>query len=220
MKSIFFIDGLNMYHAIHKGFVHQKYKWLNLKDLAQNLIRKEDVLEKVMYFTAYSNWDKFKEKRHRMYVSALSKYGVQPIIGKFIPVTKKFNKKNNRIISTGPYYYEYSVITDEITYATYEEKRTDVNIATWIIDFAYQKKYEHAYVVTADGDIAPAIEKVKQRFPKIKFTAVLPFGLKGKDICNACDDVIEITETDLQNALFPRKIGKGKGVIVRPAAWA
>ncbi len=50
---------------------------------------------------------------------------------------------------------------------TYEEKETDVRIATQIIADAYQKNCEFAIVVSADSDMIPAIELAKEAKQKI-----------------------------------------------------
>lgn len=127
MKSIFFVDGFNLYHAICDAFDHAKYKWLNLKQLALNLIDHEDELRSVHYFTAYCGWNKQKERKHRTYVEALTKYGVQTVEGKFMPVGKRFKKRYMRIFDMAPYILEDWMIPEEIAYVTNEEKRTDVN---------------------------------------------------------------------------------------------
>ena len=48
------------------------------------------------------------------------------------------------------------------TIHTYEEKETDVRLATQITADAYQKNCEIAFVVSADSDMIPAIELAKE----------------------------------------------------------
>lgn len=221
MKSIFFIDGFNLYHAIDSIAQYRKYKWLNLKKLAENLIGEEETLEQVLYFTAYCTWDKQKRKRHKNYVEALTSHGVHTVQGKFAQVTKRFNKDIMPVTDMSPFVTDISIFPDEIEFTTYEEKRTDVNVATKIVDYAYQEKYDHAYVISADGDIAPAIETVRNRFPQKKFTAVLPIGLSGHYICKICDfNVIKLEEKHLIKAQLPNPviIGTQKS-IEKPHSW-
>jgi len=210
-----------MYHALDRCDDYHKYKWLDLMLLAENLIATNESLEGVLYFTAYCTWDRGKKMRHKQYVEALTARGVHTVMGKFSPVTKRFKKSVMQIIDMAPIITEYSIIPDEIEYKTNEEKRTDVNMAAKIIDYAYQNKYDHAYIVTADGDIAPAIEIAKNRFPDKKFTAVLPIGLSGQYICKICDfNVIKIEEDHLKNSQLPDTVTIGSDrQFSKPPSW-
>ena len=64
----------------------------------------------------------------------------------------------------------------ELRYESYEEKRTDVNIAVAIVSDAYNNKYDKAILLTADSDISPSIKEVKKHFPDKEFLLVLPMG--------------------------------------------
>lgn len=210
-----------MYHALDDCSDYNKYKWLDLRLLAENIISSDENIVEILYFTAYCTWDKRKKMRHKQYVEALTKRGVRTVMGKFSPVTRKFNKNVMQIIDMAPVITEYSIIPDEIEYKTNEEKRTDVNMAAKIIDYAYQDKYDHAYIVTADGDIAPAIEIAKNRFPDKKFTAVLPIGLSGQYICKICDfNVVKIEESHLMNSQLPSPMTiDSNRSIEKPSTW-
>lgn len=76
-------------------------------------------------------------------------------------------------------------------------------------------------MVTADGDIAPAIEAAKSRFPEKKFTAVLPIGLSGQYICKVCDfNVIKIEEHHLKNSQLPDPVVISPEIkLDRPTSW-
>jgi uncharacterized LabA/DUF88 family protein len=49
-----------------------------------------------------------------------------------------------------------------ITYETYEEKKTDVNMAINIVGDAFTESYDKAILITGDNDIAPAVVRVKK----------------------------------------------------------
>ena len=65
-----------------------------------------------------------------------------------------------------------------IEYETYEEKKTDVNIAVNIVGDAFTDSYDKAILITGDNDIAPAVLRVKKTFPDKEFLVVFPFGGK------------------------------------------
>ncbi len=55
-----------------------------------------------------------------------------------------------------------------------EEKRTDVNIAVYMLDDAYQGRCDRIVLVSGDSDLVPAIRMVRARFPSIKTTVYVP----------------------------------------------
>lgn len=68
-----YIDGFNLYHAIDK-LKDNRLKWLDLKKLANTLIRQGESLGDVSFFTAVVTWDKGKENRHREYLAAARRF--------------------------------------------------------------------------------------------------------------------------------------------------
>lgn len=55
------------------------------------------------------------------------------------------------------------------TWTDHEEKETDVNLAVYLIDLAYQDAYDRALLFSGDSDLVPAVRLVKRRFPKKSF---------------------------------------------------
>lgn len=222
MRTIFFFDGFNLYHEMDKRKAWHKYKWLDMRKLANRIVRKGHEVRQVLYFSAYCTWDNFKEDRHRKYIQALNKHGVQTILGKFIPITQKYKRDVNEITYILPTEIQFEQIPEFIEYRTYVEKRTDVNIATTIMDLGYKNIFDCAYIVTGDGDIAPAIEALKKKFPEKRFVAVLPFKSKSKarDIVDACDEIIELTEEDIEICQLPDIVKIDTSLSVsRPPTW-
>lgn len=215
-KVAFLVDGFNLYHAIDKNFGDSKYKWLNLRKLAENLIDEDCEVARLFYFTAYVTWDKNKMERHKKYIKALSANKTEIILGKFKKVTKTIRADVMTIETDLEGYY----IPNELKYCTFEEKRTDVNIAVKIIELALSGKYDEIYIVSGDSDFVPAINFVKQKFKSIKFINVLPFNSKGKDLGNVCHLQIEITEDHLVNSLLDETIKIGDELVVKPENWS
>lgn len=199
-----------------------------MRALGNNLIADEDELGKVLYFSAYTRWNKEKKQKHQLYVKALIEQGVERVKGDFMPVTKEYVHNRNDIKFVTPKDYDRSLLPQRLEFKTYEEKRTDVNLAVQLFELAYLDLYDHAYIVSEDSDFVPAIETVQRRFSDKKFTAVLPPGVspkteKGhnKDIVKACGNVIELTAEILQASQLPDIITlKVDGSIIeRPSTW-
>jgi hypothetical protein len=70
----FYIDGLNVYHALNNKR-YRKYKWLDYRKLAEAIVRPEDVLVDVLYFTTYARWRPDSFARHKLYMKALRSRG-------------------------------------------------------------------------------------------------------------------------------------------------
>jgi uncharacterized LabA/DUF88 family protein len=145
-----FVDGFNLYHAL-KELKKPHLKWLNLSLLFSRLTRsKSQIITQILFFSAYPTWKKDSDHRHRIYIKALSSHGVTPVLGQFKNKPKKCLKCNAKWIS-------------------HEEKETDVNLALALLDLAYKNAYDHAFLLTRDSDLAPAVRKVKQNFPPKKY---------------------------------------------------
>lgn len=107
------------------------------------------------YFSAYANWLPEKKKRHQNYVNALKESKVVPVLGHF--------KKKTR-----------TCIECHSTWIGHEEKETDVNIAILMLDLAFKNAYDHAFLITNDSDLAPAIKMIRQNFPEKRITTIAP----------------------------------------------
>jgi len=81
-KVIFFIDGFNLYHSFaNKRF--NKYKWIDLSELAKNFITKKEHIEEIYYFTALTPWSPDKMNRHKIFIKAQELKGIKIVYGEF-----------------------------------------------------------------------------------------------------------------------------------------
>lgn len=132
-----YVDGFNLYHAIHDlGKPH--LKWLNIWDLANSLCRPKESLVKVAYFSAYATWLPDKYARHREYISALGRNGVECHIARFNKKDQSCKKCNS-------------------TWIQHEEKETDVHFALTFLEDAIDDVFDRAIIISADSDYVPAV---------------------------------------------------------------
>ena len=92
------------------------------------------------------------------------------------------------------------------------EKATDVNLVVALMDDAYDDLFDIAFVVSADGDLAPAISAVQQQFTNKRVIVAMPPGRNNRaprqvaygytrlsretlDACQLPDDVVIPKET-------------------------
>jgi uncharacterized LabA/DUF88 family protein len=90
-----------------------------------------------------------------------------------------------------------------IEYETYEEKKTDVNLALEIALDAYEDLYDKVILISGDNDISPSIEAIKKKFPNKYFLVVSPPGQQGHSLKKMCNESKVFGKNDLQNSLFP-----------------
>ena len=154
-RTAAYIDGYNLFHALD-GLNSPHLKWLDLWSLAESLLRPNDVLTAVKYFSAYATWMSEAYATHRAYVSALEATGVAVVMGRFKRLQVTCKKCRQSFLSA-------------------EEKRTDVNIALALVVDCLQDGFDRAILVSADTDLIPAIEEVRRLAPKKEvFVAVPP----------------------------------------------
>jgi uncharacterized LabA/DUF88 family protein len=200
-KVIFLIDGFNLYHAIAEDNRFRKYKWIGLSSLAEKFITKNDKIKDIYYFTALATWSIDKVNRHKIFIKAQELNGVKVIYG-------EFRKKD-----------KYCNICKR-TYQTFEEKKTDVNIAISLFQLAIKDEYDKAIIISGDSDLIPSIEAVKSTFPAKQIGVIIPIGRRAELLKNTCDFYMKMKEKHLNASMLPDEIDIGDGKkIIRPEYW-
>ena len=86
---------------------------------------------------------------------------------------------------------------------TYEEKESDVRIATQIVADAYKKKGDVAIVVSADSDMIPAVELAKEA--KQQVFVYFPPNHYSTDLNSICNSTVFLNryESRFKQCLLP-----------------
>ena len=212
-----YIDGFNLYHALddlNYTFKKRKkiglkpadqrlnhYKWLDLKTLSQNLMRDYQELVSVKYYSAYANHrGQDVVKRHRAYVQALEHSGVEVTLG-------VFKRSQQGCRNCGVRWWKY------------EEKESDVRIATDIVADALRDNFDDAMIISADSDMKPAKEHVAQVAGDKNIFVIAPPGrfAHARDL----EPVLEATKGRVGKSLLPETITNDAGdvVVTRPSEY-
>lgn len=192
-----YIDGFNLYHVLLKNIKkwskpwESELKWCNLRSLIESYLEDNHEIWKIYFFTADS-WIKKTKDKWLIYQEALNNTWIDIIKWKYNNVTKTFIDKMKVIMLK----MWFDIWKDDIQkyypkrlkYKTYEEKRTDVNIAVKIVEDAFLWKYDNAIIMSWDSDIIPSIETVKRNFKDKKFTTLWINWTKWQLIKKFCDD--------------------------------
>lgn len=200
-KTSVFIDGFNLYHALDANVSYHKYKWLNLLKLAKCFISPKDTINDVFYFTTYTTWNQKKLARHQTYVKALQCTNVKIIFGEFrcIDITCRICHKS---------------------YKTFEEKRTDVNIAITLFQTAIKDTWDKAIIISGDSDLIPAIEALKKTFPTKEINIVIPIGRRAEELKQVADAHMKLKKKHLETCQFDDIVNIDSAhQLKRPDSW-
>ncbi|GHC64962.1 NYN domain-containing protein [Neogemmobacter tilapiae] len=193
-----YIDGFNLYHALDE--LHDdSLKWLCLRRLSNSIIRENEILNAVKYFSAFATWMPDAMLRHRAYVEALRCEGVEFIAGNF---KKKFLKCK----------------VCGAQYQTHEEKETDVNIAIHLVKDTFLDLFDRAIVISADTDMSSAVAMARALPGAKQIDVVCPPGRLAR--ARSLKPLFELPKGKIKAArLDERYVTKDGRVINIPAKY-
>jgi len=200
-KIIVYVDGFNFYYGL-KSKKWQRYYWLDMVKFAEKLLRPHQQLIEVCYFSAKPT-DIHKSKRQDAFFQAnklnskfslhLGKYLTKDIICKYC----------HRIIHS------------------FEEKETDVRIATSILAGVYQKKCDVTMLISADSDLVPTIERIKEIAPTHKIIVCFPPDRYSSNLQKWSNGVKKLTDRKLfEDCMLPETVTLPDNFVLRrPEKW-
>lgn len=202
-KVCVYVDGFNLYHAV-AVMNDQRLKWLNFHSLAESFLRPNESLVRVYFFTAILKWDPPKQIRHKNFIAAQADVGVEIVEANFKRVRKHCHAMQQWC-------------------KHYEEKQTDVAIATTLLEDAISGDVDRAILITADSDQVPLVKSIRRLFPRIRITLSAPPG--RADLARELGGVVHerkpLTLGRLHAHRLPRDVknAKGKTVASMPALY-
>ena len=200
-RVITYIDGFNLYYGLKEGGLNRFY-WLDLRMLSLQLLRPQQKLVEVKYFTARVSDPADKRKRQSNYLEALQAHcGIQPFEGQFLakPV---------------------ECFGCHRVWPDHEEKMTDVNIATEMLTDAFQARFDVARLFSGDSDLVPPIRAIRKLFPKLRVIVAFPPKRYSRNLANTAHGHVFIDEPTLGRSQLPDEVAKADGYILkRPASW-
>lgn len=199
-RVVVYIDGFNLYFGmLDAGFDY--CKWLNLKLLVSNLLPANQELIEVKYFTSRVSNNPDKQKRQNTYLEALESTGVIIYYGNYQKDTIECKKCKN-------------------IWPKFNEKMTDVNIATQILIDAYQDKYDMAMLISGDSDLVPPIRAVHEIFKNKRVFVAFPPKRHNQSVALVARGSLTIGRKKLVESQFTEKIAKKDGYILsKPLIW-
>lgn len=196
-----YVDGFNLYFGMRSKFGNP-VKWLNIYKLAESMLRENQKIQSVKFFTAHiKGINKQKIARQNSYLSALGTTPIKIITGQY-QVQKTRCKQCRK------------------TSYTSEEKMTDVNIAVHMLTDAIEDNYDTAILVSGDSDLTPALAALRKHFPEKQIILAFPPNRKSKNLLQYASTHFVLGKQKLLDAQFEVEIPLPNGYILRrPKAW-
>ncbi len=200
-RVIAYIDGFNLYYGMKQGG-RKDTLWLNIQVLTLSLLKPNQELVGIKYFTSRVKNDLPKEIRQSTYIEAIE-----------------------TLDDCHVYYGRFQSHIEECrmcghSYPYASEKMTDVNIAVEMLGDAYLDKFDMALLITGDSDLIPPINAVHHLFKDKSVFVAFPPNRHNVSIQRAVNASIVIGRKRLKDAQFPEKVTKKDGFILkRPAEW-
>ncbi len=197
-----FIDGFNLYHGVRDATGHASL-WLDIHKLCSSLLRPNQVIQQIHYFTAPVRNNNESMARQVTYWQALEAHcpDVQIHRGRFQEKTAECLSCHN-------------------AWRTYEEKESDVAIACELLMAAVKGDIDVAFLVSADSDFVPAIKAAKQVNPRLRVVAAMPPRRNSSELKKACNASFQIGKAKIRQAQLPDVVQRKKGTVKRPDYWA
>lgn len=207
MRIGVFVDGFNVYYGARNrcGRGTPGWRWLDLAALSASLISPGlwpgAVLDHIVYCTATRDvaGDPTSIADQRTYIQALQQGPVATTVhyGRYVPRTKHgvlTDRRGNHVPSPGLTAIPAWLPAQQMrgpkgmpvlltTISTFEEKGSDVNVASRLLIDVLERKVDAAIVFTNDSDLGYPLAEARRRVPVGTVnpgTGPTPGGLSGK----------------------------------------
>lgn len=200
-KINIYIDGFNLYFGLKdKGW--KRYYWLNLVELSRKLLKPNQTLNQVKYFTSRISLPPDKAKRQNDFIEALE------TLSEINIYYGKYQKNDVKCTKCGHIMYKPS------------EKMTDVNIAVEMLADAFQNNFDVAILITADSDLIGPIKHIRTLYPDKQIIVAFPPSRFSYELKNIAHATFNIGRKKIAESVFPDDVKKSDGYILhRPTKW-
>lgn len=208
MRTIAYVDGFNLYYGCLKG---SQFRWLDLPKLLRTVLSADNQLLAVKYYTALikpRTNDTGQTLRQQIYLRALRTLPEVSIkLGHYLSHTVTMPLANPapgqnpfvRVIKT-------------------EEKGTDVNLATHLLNDAYQDAYDVAVVVSNDSDLVEPISIVNAQLGKT-VGIINPQQRPSQALLKVAKFYKQLRAGALAVSQLPQQMQDANGVFHKPNGW-
>jgi len=207
-----YVDGFNFYYGLKRKKEAdrdwKKFYWIDFVKLFDQFLGKNQILQKVVYFTA-TPLNIQKSSRQSALLSA-----------------NKLLNGNRFEVVKGKYYRRYDVCPFcQAAISKPEEKRTDVNISVQIMGDCALDKTDIIVLVSADSDLVPPLEFIKKHFHEKKIKIYFPPNGFSSDLNSFLRNIkgkvikLEYNKVKFTNSIMPDVVTQNGKTYTIPAKW-
>ncbi len=234
-RTVFLIDGFNLYHSVRNASADlglkgqqtrwlkssrprgrngacalkgQQTRWLNIYSMCSSYlsaIGNNAQIAGVFYFSALAR----HIEAFKPDVVARHKLFIECLESTGISVElARFKKKSIPCDHCG------------LKIKRYEEKETDVAVAAKLLELLFLDECDTAVLVTGDTDIVPAVKTAQRLFPKKQIAFLLPYKRHNQELVRLVAMHFEIKKETYVRHQFadPYLTSKGK-TLHKPSGW-
>lgn len=204
-KVIVYVDGYNFYYGLRNGKAQwRRAYWLDVVEFFERMMQADQELVEVNYYSsrpvddpqAYDNQDEF--------------FSANKLNPKFKLHLGRYKKKKFKCQNCG------------FRNKTYEEKETDVHVATGMLVDVFLHRCDVTIIVSADSDMIPSVEAIKSFAPQHPVIAFIPPTQHSYALVGKCDTTVYLEQyrARFMQALLPEEIAMPNGHILHcPSNW-
>jgi len=211
-RTIFLIDGFNVYHSLvdaQQDAGGKTTKWLDLNLLCKSYLpiagrtaRERASLERICYFSAPpTHRSQARLNRYNLYIKCLKSTGLNVELGRF---------KSKDIFC--PKCKSYFV--------AHEEKETDVAIAAKLFEICQANKADTIILMTGDTDLAPIVMTCKRLYVSKYIYFAFPYKRTNVELVKIAPESFSIKLRSYLRNQFPNPLVLSDGAnIDKPENW-
>lgn len=230
IRSIAYIDGFNLFYGLKYAsrqadrqirhhdprsgdYIGRSLYWLDVQAAVQSQLRRSDVCTAIKYFSAPRRVPKLLDiedrtpylegnERQRIYLEAIATLPlVEVVLGWYS--------------ENAP----HTCLQCGNQWPHFEEKVTDVNIATHMLSDAYEHRMDRALLMSADADLVPAVEAVRRL--GVEVVILLPPGRKrAEHLRRVATSFQRVRIKQLRSCILPESVDRpGFSPVLCPDAW-
>lgn len=217
LNTNIYIDGLNLYYGSLRS---THLKWLDIGALCARLLPGHNI-KRIRYFTARVlalPHDPDAPVRQDIYLRAL-----RTVPNLQIHDESRFAERIV-LLPQFPLAYiqnNYCRPPQKVQVQRLEEKRTDVNLASWLLYDCCSGDFDKAVVVSNDSDLSQPIEIVTSKYGKeVGIINPHPKEYRSKELCNRATWYMRtINKKALVACQFPLTLTDVIGAFAKPPSW-
>ena len=215
MGANIYVDGLNLYNGSLRR--HPQLKWLDIARMCRALLPGREI-NRIRYFSARVNslpHNMQAPNRQATYFRALRTIPNLTIqLGRF--ATRRTTMPRDPLT-----YLEGNHIPEVVPVIRFEEKRTDVNIATHLLVDCFDDDFDEAVIISNDSDLTLPIEVAIKKFGKpVGMINPHPAKRLSRELERATAyQIRSINRSVLARSQFPSILTDDRGEFHRPHRW-